>query len=749
MPRTQEENLPSWVRMVMYWLEDQVTIAFHSDTPYSSIGKAPVPTDPIFTSLQLPSLNQFLIERGFKLRPFYMRDVPRPAGTGTGTPVKDLEELEKAVEKLEEEIEGLERKIYQQSSPAPFLREVERLEAEVEEVEEDIEKLERKIRHHGSSSPFLNGEIEKLAREVEAIKGDAAELARKVESTGGTSHDLSQESATSSGQERYDLASPIGKYFFPSPSGQGTLVVSYFNIGKVKTFHSIQDPASKNSPNDNESNTRQVVNLINRNLDKLRQEGKIPLIAAMPNWLGGATCVIHGCPVVPPYPVPEGATCPSSAGLWPITLPELSTDMQGQKGEEVTVFVLDTMPDIEHNPDLLLQAAGSAGTHNLLLEEISAEKDRLASPYIKFTYQDLPDLLKEDAPDQLLTGRDIYGQLYGFKMPDHGMSVVSIVRDLAPKANIEFIRVLNDFGVGDTGTLINALQQIQMRLAEGGDLHNKPVVVNLSLVATCHDAEFPRVWFGDDCSCDAGEFAEMLTDIKRLRSPLHTVIQSLYAQGAVIVASAGNDSSVFQWHGPMESMLMPERLGPRYPAAFPEVISVGAVDGHWHATPYSNAPALPPNHNGIATYGGGIPTPVPPSGSPHLTGEKDVDSLRAVYISSLYPALSAEDDPLNYPAPNHDAWAYWSGTSFATPIITALAARVLEKIKKTSSLPPHLWSAQVQWAITSDLGQEAILTGTTPLSLQPEFSTDAGVNVSLLKAYQCSEPGESTGTEGE
>lgn len=653
MPRTQEENLPSWVRMVMYWLENQVTLAFHSDVPFSSIGKAPIPTDPIFKSLRLDNLNQFLVARGFKLRPFRVQDVPHPAGTGTGTSGRDLEDLKKDVEKLEAEIES-------------------------------------------------------------------------------------------------DLASPIGKFFFPSPSGRGTLVVGYFNIARVRTFHPIQDPASMNSPDDNESNTRQVVNLINRNLDKLRQEGKIPLIAAMPNWLGGATCVIHGCPVTPPYPVPGGDACSADPGLWPITLPELSSEMQGQKGDEVTVFVLDTMPDIEHYPDMVKDAAGSAGTHNLLLKEISAEKNRSASPYIKFTYQDLPDLLKEDAPDQLLTGRDIYGQLYGFNMPDHGMSVVGIVRDLVPKANIEYIRVLNDFGVGDTCTLIDALQQIQMRMAEGGDLYHKPVVINLSLVATCHDAEFPMVWFGDDCSCDAEEFAEMLADIKRLRSPLHTVIQSLYAQGAVIVASAGNDSSVYQWHGPMESMKMPERLGPRYPAAFPEVISVGAVDGHWHAAPYSNAPALPPNHNGIATYGGGIPTAVPPSGSDPQTEEKDIDSLRAVYISSLYPALSAEDDPRQYPAPNHDAWAYWSGTSFATPIITAVAARVLEKIKKTSKLPPHLWSTQVQWAITTDLGQEAILTGTTPLSLQPEFSTDAGINVSLLKAYQCSKPGEeSAGIEGE
>jgi subtilisin family serine protease len=31
-----------------------------------------------------------------------------------------------------------------------------------------------------------------------------------------------------------------------------------------------------------------------------------------------------------------------------------------------------------------------------------------------------------------------------------------------------------------------------------------------------------------------------------------------------------------------------------------------------------------------------------------------------------------------YPAPETNAWAYWCGTSFAAPLITGLAARVLQ-----------------------------------------------------------------------
>src|SRR5260370_30059936 len=118
--------------------------------------------------------------------------------------------------------------------------------------------------------------------------------------------------------------------------------------------------------------------------------------------------------------------------------------------------------------------------------------NRSEAPYVKFDFQVLPDHLAEDAPDTLKTGRDVYGRLVGFCMPDHGLFVTGIVRDLAPAANIECIRVLNDFGVGDTQTLIAALSGIQDRRAKGGDLYNKPVMVKLSLVVTPPDEKLPN-----------------------------------------------------------------------------------------------------------------------------------------------------------------------------------------------------------------------------------------------------------------
>src|SRR5437660_11595931 len=100
------------------------------------------------------------------------------------------------------------------------------------------------------------------------------------------------------------------------------------------------------------------------------------------------------------------------------------------------------------------------------------------------------------------------------------------------------------------------------------------------------------------------------------------------------------------------------RMQPRYPAAFPEVISVGAVDGNGNAALYSNDPvgAGSMQHNGVATWGGGIPAPIFPSAGPRNPAPAEcspfnascmtsvdlntIDALLRVYRSRCYPSLA-------------------------------------------------------------------------------------------------------------
>ncbi len=521
---------------------------------------------------------------------------------------------------------------------------------------------------------------------------------------------------------RGQQAPGTGQYVFPAASGKGTTIVSYFTIGSIDTGHHWQDAMMADIKSD-DSKVKQVVNLINKSMERLRQEVSVPLVAAAPNWVGGASCFVHGCPVFPPFPVPESSSCASDTGRWPISLPDIAASSPaGQAtGKDVTVFVLDSMPLIPdgataQTSNVVSEAASDAGGSNALLNRINDETNLSSAPHVDFSYSTLPAALNNDAEDKLVTGRDIHGKRYGFSMPDHGLFVTGIIESLVPDANIEYIRVLNDYGVGDTGTLVATLEEIHQRMLHG-DLIDQPVVVNMSLVMTPSDEDMFMNWFGDSVHCDPEMHVQMMNEAKLLRSQLHVAIQALAASGAVLVASAGNDSN---------SIDMPGRIGPRYPAAFPEVLSVGAVDRQGEMALYSNYPQLAPQHNGIATYGGSIPTKAD-------IDRGEVDAFIGLYSASTYPALEAPKPsipplPDSYTAPNKHAWAYWSGTSFATPIISAVAARVLQHLQ-SHGLPKRHINAEVQWALTTAEGQQEMLG--TPLPIQSDFG------VSLLRAIQC------------
>ncbi len=721
---TREHTSPLWWnRPVVYWHQNQVAITFHSSLERSE------GVEKVIASLKLDDLNHFLQANGFNLRSFTSRDVPQPEGTSK----EENEQLEAQLEALEAELEALERRVYHHGSSSEYLfadgqtyktprqRDIEELEGKIEELEQEIEKRER------------------AGREANPQNGN-------------TSGGQMQNGGTQQGRKANNLNSPTGKYLFRSPSGKGTIVVCFLHgqsTGMAPSMPNMTSMHGSGKNNTSESDTtRDIVTLIHRNLDRLQQDGKIPIVAAMPNFIGGGTQsegpIGHGCPITPPIPVPGGDACASHPGSWPITLPELSDTMQEMTGKGVTVFVLDSIPTLER----IRSAAQGAGDNNLLLKDMVARMDSkvpsitppaITPPSIIIDHQKVPRRIAT----RIQTGKDVFGRLFGFKMPDHGLFVAGIVHDLAPQARIECIRVLNDSGIGDFAVICKALEDIQTRMETEGEKLGQ-VVVNLSLVITPADEEIAGLWYGDDCCCHAEDLASMMNEVKLLRLGLHTVIKSLTTRGAVVVAAAGNDSNADARYDSMGmprgmGMGLPARLGPRYPAAFPEVISVGAVYKDGSAARYSDFPALPPNHNGIATYGGGIPDAVPPAtlppgAPPPPPGAKTwaivTDAVIGVYSSPNFSMLSATDlPPADYHAPgDSNAWAYWSGTSFATPIVSAVAARVMQGLKSSAISPGQ----SVQDIITTATGQKAILA--TGITLKTD--TVFGVGVSVLKAEQ-------------
>lgn len=455
-----------------------------------------------------------------------------------------------------------------------------------------------------------------------------------------------------------------GFYVFPDPEEEVVRVVIFLHFEVIPGTFVDQQQEERAQP------VPTLVRLVNDSLSDLRERG-VPVTSAAPNWLCGASNgdnpsshVATGCPLLPPIPVPEEAYCAEAPGLWPISLPDLPRDMKRVTGDGVTIFVLDTLPARGN----ITRAAQAAGEHNLRLLDLDNN--------VTFSYPKLYDIDTSDA-SQPATGKDVTGRLIGFRMPDHGLFVAGIIRDLAPDAQVECIRVLNDWCVGTVQGIIEQLAGILKRVEVEGDLFKKDVVVNLSLVIP-DDADIQM----------AGIIKQHLPFI---RENLFIAMEALADRDIIFAASAGNEGDQrFQ-----ASTTRPDAL---YPAAFANttdkrlrrsfnIIPVGAVDKDGDVTGYS----CYPGDGGVATYGGDVP------GKDNLRKDgnritiKDLTALDAVigvYTSLSYPALYYKDPDPTYPAPNAHGWAYWVGTSFATPVASAVAARALELRRRSPMTIP-------------------------------------------------------------
>jgi len=513
------------------------------------------------------------------------------------------------------------------------------------------------------------------------------------------------------------LTSSPGKYLFPTPDGK-SVIMTFFNLAPTQATPSAfkkQAAMEKNGDGDDEvDHTIRIVNAFNTTEFITTPSGeRIPLPPAMPNWYGGGTQDgIHGCPSSPPMPVAQDDPCIAS-GYSHIDLPSLSSELKDKDGSGVTVFVLDTFPtegQLKKAAELA-NPPGGANRNRLLQDMVTgmqfSDPFNAAAPAINVRYQKFTALLESEQSPR--TGRDLYKRLYGFKMLDHGLFVAGIIRDLARGANIECVRILNDYGIGRANDLIQALEKIVGRMSAGEDLHGKSVLINLSLVMT-------------PLTRDLGKLGFRYRKTTALREALHQAIISAVNAGAVIVSAAGNDSNSLEMKG---------RIGPRYPADFPEVVSVASVTrNEKKASSFSDRATSYEQPNGIATYGGErakavkpptsktSPPPVAPEPTNCMTGATHIDGVIGVYSSPVYPKLDAgELDSHNhhkriggdcedyYNAPNSIAWAYWSGTSFATPVISALVARMLEERGVGSQMTSQQVIASIQ---SSEVSSQAL-----------------------------------------
>ncbi|HEX7277172.1 MAG TPA: S8/S53 family peptidase [Acidimicrobiales bacterium] len=179
----------------------------------------------------------------------------------------------------------------------------------------------------------------------------------------------------------------------------------------------------------------------------------------------------------------------------------------------------------------------------------------------------------------------------------HGTFIAGLVTLVAPGCDVVVHRVLASVGDTDEETVVHRLLNLQFA---------DPTHTVLSLSFGGYLPEHPQA--------------------------LAAAVKAIQVQGVVVVASAGNDGT----------------CQPMYPAALPDVVSVGAIgpDGPAVFTNYGPwvracAPGLDLTSTFFQFKGAEVPT----------AGEQDTD--------------------------NFNGWAVWSGTSFSGPVVAGALARTM------------------------------------------------------------------------
>ncbi len=403
-----------------------------------------------------------------------------------------------------------------------------------------------------------------------------------------------------------------------------------------------------------------ALSYIHAHLEYFAQIG-LHIISSMPNWLVTAAPSLYsdGGPAVPPRPAPEMTmqTSPHTLPGWHLKFLPQNLILDTKNAEDVLVVVLDTA----HHPDRIRSAATRPELRrNWLLqrltEDIRAEDGSFVVEYDRYALT-----------NDVRTGHDASHQSRYYLMPDHGLFVSGIIRDLAPRTHIRLVRILNDFGGSDLYSLFAILTDLERELISGTI---RRLVINLSLTIMPDIRRLPYLWF-QDRQWPTSQLIGAQRALTQIEDGLRLLFDSLYANGALIVAAAGNDSILA-----LQNDLPPRP--PRAPARYESTLGVTSINSNFSPSNFANAANLPSYEAGVATLGGDGPGMLDKHGLP--------DAVRGVFIAPTFPSGEL----------NSSGWADWSGTSFATPMMSALGAHLMAQGWSAANIIARLSSGQEQ-----------------------------------------------------
>jgi subtilisin family serine protease len=266
---------------------------------------------------------------------------------------------------------------------------------------------------------------------------------------------------------------------------------------------------------------------------------------------------------------------------------------------------------------------------------------------------------------EVITAPNCPGEpLEGQDHSNHGLFVAGLAHAVAPASEIYLVRVLENDGCGNLYSIGDGIrafvEEMQERNPDG------PIVVSLSL-----GAHKPP----NSTSMALPPEVESLQD----------VIAYVMGKGAVVVAAAGNDS--------YNVKLPPSEM--EIPAKDPGVVGVAASNVDRERGCFSNiGKVAAPGGNGMAPCE--IPVQSDLMGSPEYVCEQDPSYC---LVGPIYK-------------PHGPGYAYWVGTSFATPLVSGFTALSIEKKIREGNWPLENYDAS-STSPTDDPKINALFEGST------------------------------------
>jgi len=233
-------------------------------------------------------------------------------------------------------------------------------------------------------------------------------------------------------------------------------------------------------------------------------------------------------------------------------------------------------------------------------------------------------------------------------MRDHGLFGAGLTFAAAPQSELHLVRVLDDNAIGDLYSLTSGIDGMTQATLPQNAGSLRRVVYNFSLGLKPIGSELPHelreLTLKIVDAMPADERPELVDGLplQSLEIPLRTA----YNLGAVVIASAGNDSAGLSTPAPQN-----------IPAAFSFVLGVQSTNMAQRQSCYSNSGEV-----GAPGGDGGL--------APDCEPQLQLCNVATPCDYGLVSLVSERSDTVGF--------AYWVGSSFAAPLVSGVAADALE-----------------------------------------------------------------------